>query len=468
MSPDPALPSDEILGALLRAAASSGAEDRAPDFEETDVAPAPDVLRRLAADDPGLRSLLAEVSRAWAEVEEAEPTPLSPHVRAAALAAWHGAAATLSPVRPVPRKPVSRWNPAPAWRIGRAGSLIRVAALLVVGLGVALLFAGSREARAGIRVSALYRLDLAEGRPQAGTGRFLAVGERIDVGPHEVLGLRLDGHRTVVLFDGGTLVARASQEKGRAVLGLEAGAVCLATRDGPVRLGLAGRGVFVLLEGRAFAAESGEIALGPASRGRLLRADGSVEDLEGPVHGVVGEGGLEGIGVPSPDLFRPLAYFGSGASCAGRGRVVEARRWRVLSGVFRRIGGGLSLEPAAPDEAARVAWRPSSLVRRARRLRVLLDAPEGTHVDLPVLGVGAVSGPAPKAAAGGGLRSVELSLPAGWYERLGEGAEELVLEFRVPAGGAGEGAGVRFEGGTFLFAAGRDTPVARSEVTDDR
>jgi hypothetical protein len=142
-----------------------------------------------------------------------------------------------------------------------------------------------------------------------------------------------------------------------------------------------------------------------------------------------------------------------------------ARRWRLLGGAARRVGGELRFGVA--DEPLRVAWTPAGDLASASVLRVFLRGPLETTVE--------VTG-APSAAhtvsvvEHDGRRWADLPLAPGWADRLAGG--DLVLALASVDSPSRPGARetvpsepMRFEGVAFLRGeAGGDAgapPVAR-------
>lgn len=380
---------------------------------------------------------LAEVALDLAALNAEALEPLREDVREAALAAWDAPRAVAAAAAPASQSTGAPlrvlWAAVPE----RLPHVLRWAAVLLVGLGVTLLavLSSPEEATAGLRLGTFFRIDGAAGRQETTSGRRIPWGERLTSRPHEVLGFRLPDGSAVVLEDEGVLrLSRA--DDGRAVLALEAGTVRLVVAgSGPVRLALGARTLH-LVQGRAWAsARTGMLALGPTGRGRLEIPGAEAQVLEGPVEGrYTPARGFEALaGESAPDRFRMPSLLGADRLGRAPGRLVAARRWRVVGGEGRRRG--TSIQPGAVG--VRLGWQPSPEVRRAHTLRLRLEGSEGLEVSLPGLGVEAE--PA--------VRRMDLALPAGWYEQLTATGEELLVDLRWAKGGRHD---ARFLGASFL------------------
>jgi hypothetical protein len=161
-----------------------------------------------------------------------------------------------------------------------------------------------------------------------------------------------------------------------------------------------------------------------------------VASLEGPLYAAIVTGGLDDLGMPDASLFVLPAFLDrpSTVERISAGRLVEARRWRVVRGVAERRGAELAI---GADRGARpraeIAWRPSPTVREARTLRLVLRGPDDLSVELPGVGARAVLGPdAPAVRDGAGFRLLDLPLPDGWYDRLKERGQEIVIVLAWP------------------------------------
>jgi hypothetical protein len=192
-----------------------------------------------------------------------------------------------------------------------------------------------------------------------------------------------------------------------------------------------------------------------------------VQEWSGPAHVLLTSDGTASLGTPAERLFRELAFFSGALPAPVTERPTGAHLWRVALGTVRRHQGGMHVWPARTEEdegaahlRARLAWVPSSRMRRASALRLALRGPGGLRVR--IVGGAAISGeaapgialPSATGALEPGLGGMEIPLAAGWYDRLG--ARELILEFEWPAGSGTTGADARgrslaFEGATFTF-----------------
>ena len=347
-SPDPALP-DPVSGGPER------------------------LLDPTALDDPELRRALAEVLDAEAH---AEPVPLPPAVHAAALAAWRAHEALGSPPRAVPEPPAPRIDRreapvAAAVRSTPARRRLALAASVVLLLGAGWIFLSGSEARAGLRLDALERIDAGAGRVESTRDARLAAGTRVRSAAGTETVLRLEGGGTVLLGPSDGLRVERGGSSLRLVL--EGPHAWLSAGSVPLEVRVAGAGDLLLERG-----EAGVGIAGPDGRRAAVRLSARAEATFLPDVGpevrwagagdrAIGGDVPAGGETPEPPGLAPLSRVTLGGGPPGELAWVSARRWRVTEGRAHRHGA--SLRPSrGPGRPGPRGWhgvpRVSSWTRR--------------------------------------------------------------------------------------------------------
>ncbi len=442
-------------------------------------------LLDLAARDESVRRLLVDVAVVEAEVVEAEVIgaealaqaqaragaasgaasgavtsrdgvvpatagrrPLSPAVRARALAAFAGAGARRTRAGIAASAPVdsaavssssdvgpalsrvgpalSRVGPAlvgPAL-VGQSGALvaprrgfrwgraaIAAAVLLVPSVGLAV---SSRRVEAASLPLEGYDRVGAGGDVETGGPRRLAIGQRVEARPGERVALRLVGGTRVVLADRTQMAvgcdAPCDGGCGGAVFEVESGAVVVAAAEGPtvspVALRVRATGRVDVWSGAARVDRDGtgavSLSLRSDARVRWSPEGGSARELVGPAVLVLGASGRGDVPAAAIDAmaFRDLEFFGGPLRRMGDEVRVGCRRWRILEE-----------GAAAPSGPARSSAGAGGRLARARRSE--MGGAPAIRFDLEGGDVGRAAWPADAQAYG--ARRVEVrfrALPA--------------------------------------------------------
>ncbi len=341
---------------------------------------------------------------------------------------------------------------------------VRIAALVLLTLGTFLLVSPAEEAQAGLRLTGLDRLSLAEGTSELGAAQRLALGDRVEPGPTSRVALRFPGEGALLLDrQARAEVVRMPQDATQVGLRLDAGRARIRSSTRPVEVAFRDSGTLVVRAGEACARVERDpgvatpaVWLPAGGEATWTLKDGRTVSLLGPLHASLEPDGVRTIEDAVPPC-RELAFFGPARIARVDGRRVDARRWRVVEGGGRRRGPRLDL-----PLPARVAWRPAGEVAEARLLKVVVRSTSDLRLRVPALDLEAVTPPAPVSGEAG-RRTILIPLPPGWFARLGEGEREFELAFARPESktpreprepreplAPGVADEITFEGATFL------------------
>ncbi len=392
-------------------------------------------------EDGTLRALVVDVSLAESVAAENDDVPFSSDVREAALAAFSVQSQdavipieTAGGVRTEPLR-AAAFRPMPFVRTWMAA-----AAMVLVALGAVVFLSATDDAEAGLQLNSLKRVDLAGSvRLSSTEPRYFAkLGHVFTPGEDELLSFGFGPEALVVVGAGDAVrVTRVSDSFENllesldtdtdAVLRLESGEARLATSEGPVLLELGSAGILVLLEGAAHAAyeaagSAPAVALAEGSVARFHRAKGAPVPLTGPSRVLLRPEGPQAFGKPARTLFRHLEFFGGPLPRETQVRTVSPRLWKIEAGA-KRSRSDIRVEAG---KAARLTWRVPVVLADATTLRVALRAPKGTTVEAVGLGKAAVNGSSSSTEPG--VATVEIALPARWYERIEGRMLALVIE----------------------------------------
>ncbi len=447
---------DESALSRLFDALASEQDERGRGLGGTDASPGSqdgdplDLMRQIASQDdlgdPRVRAAMAEVADA---VAHADPdATLSASLRRAVIAAQRARVADAPRVACPPTPSAARsqaperatgpvTGPAPGTvpdrAVRRLPSMARIAALVVLALGVGLFLVSRREAAATLRVAGVDRLASDGSRREVSSARALPAGTALAGDDGEFLVVTLPSGGRLVLGSGDE-VAIVGVPRGfgghDARLALVAGEVRLdaTTRHqdagGDIQIDIGHQRVFALLDGRALLRRvpGGVVVVPDAAAAFRLEDEGLTRSSRAPLF-------VPFEGAPSP-FDEPIDAQGAfeawprlmiAPRTPDDGRRVAPRRWRVVSGPFERSGRSLRLSPSSPS--AIVAWAPFAALATADVLA--LDT-EGGPASVRVLLDGAEVLPVPTEPRG----TTHVPLPPGWLDQLG--GRELQLEFTWP------------------------------------